>query len=49
MATLTKTEQEKGLTKPTVIKERLATNDEFEKAAKLILEKYDDVFRELAK
>jgi hypothetical protein len=49
MATLTKTQQEKEPTKPTVIKERLATNDEFEKVAKLILEKYDDVFRELAK
>ena len=49
MATSTKSKPEKELTQPTVIKERLATNDEFEKAAKLILEKYGDVFQELAK
>jgi hypothetical protein len=30
-------------------KERIATDSEFEKAAKLILEKYNDVFKELAK
>ena len=49
MATLTKTQQEKEPIQPTAIKERTATNEEFEKAAQLILEKYDEVFKELAK